>query len=177
METIWKKIEGYPMYEVSSLGIRRIGSKSVMKSQIDIKGYPRVYLRIDGVPRKGGTGFKRAWKRIHLEIAKAFIDNPMNKPQVNHKNGVKTDYSISNLEWVTAKENMVHALDLGLVKCNYGEDVITSKMTLQEVTGIRDLWDSGAFRTKKKLWEKLLVGKVSIGTVYSILNRRSWKHA
>ena len=67
------------------------------------KGYKSVLIRDNGVER---TVF------VHRIIATAFIPNPENKPQVNHKNGIKTDNRPSNLEWCTNQENCLHKVNI-----------------------------------------------------------------
>ena len=71
------------------------------------KGYLRVNIRDKG---------KIYCFRVHRLVAEAFIPNLDNKPQVNHKNGIKTDNRVKNLEWVSDEENKQHAIKHNLVR-------------------------------------------------------------
>lgn len=99
MDEVWKDIQGFEgLYQVSTWG--RIRSKrGFLKPYSNHKGYLKVCLSKDGVKYK---------KRVNRLVAEAFIDNPLNLPQVNHKDRDKSNNAISNLEWVTAKENRDH---------------------------------------------------------------------
>lgn len=109
MTEIWKVIEGTSgMVEVSNLGrVRSLlrSCKTILKLQKDAKGYLRVRVTVN----RQKLSFK-----VHREVAKAFIPNPANKPQVNHIDGNKTNNAVDNLEWATNKENAHHALENGL---------------------------------------------------------------
>jgi hypothetical protein len=95
---IWKSIEGYENYEVSSFGnIRNKNTGRVLKAAI-MSGYYCLGL---------SSGKTKTYS-VHQLVAKAFISNPENKCQVNHKDKNKLNNNITNLEWMTNKENCVH---------------------------------------------------------------------
>lgn len=119
-----ENIKGYEgLYSITNLG--RVWShrrKIWLIPGIDSKGYPNVKLSVYG---------KATTYKIHTMVARAFIDNPDNKPQINHKNGNKRDCRAINLEWVTARENLQHACDLGLNKCfklSYEDKVLACQL-------------------------------------------------
>jgi len=119
---IWKDVVGYEgLYEVSNTGllrslertgIRSDGVKHRRKSMlieptVSYEGYARSML-------SDKNSFQLNTSR-HRIVAKAFIPNPENKPQVNHIDGNKLNNNVENLEWVTAKENIAHAYDNNLI--------------------------------------------------------------
>lgn len=117
-----KWIEGYEgLYFIDTLGnivsVPRIEGRyihnkyNVMKTKTKNNGYVEVSLMRDG---------KMKTVLLHRVIAKAFIPNPDNLPWVNHKNGIKSDNRIENLEWCTVSQNTKHAFDnnLGNSKIN-----------------------------------------------------------
>lgn len=73
---------------------------------------------------------------VHRLVASVFIENNENKPYINHKNGIKTDNRVSNLEWVTPTENAKHAYTTGLKSGNHGFKNGYSNIVLNQETGI-----------------------------------------
>lgn len=98
---LWKDIKGYEgLYQVSNLGnVYSNISKKKLKPRIKIHSYLGVVLYNNEVVKHYS---------IHRLVAEVFIQNPENKPQVNHIDENKTNNMVSNLEWVTAKENCNH---------------------------------------------------------------------
>ena len=87
----------YANYEVSNLGrIRNKARGNTLKGFYDKDGYKIVCL---------SSGDNQKTFRVHRLVAEAFIPNPENKPQINHKNEVRDDNKVDNLEWSTSKEN------------------------------------------------------------------------
>lgn len=106
----WREVVDNENYMVSNTGrVRRRGS-DYDHSTYGMKGYQLVDLYSSGVRTK---------KRVNRLVAEAFIPNPDNKPEVNHKDGNKSNNNVENLEWVTKKENCRHAWDNGLTKPTY----------------------------------------------------------
>ena len=97
---IWKDIEGYEgIYQVSNMGRVRScpwGKIKILQGTKLSNGYIRVHLNHNG---------NHEYRLIHRLVAKAFIPNPDNLPQVNHKSEVKTENFVENLEWCDAQYN------------------------------------------------------------------------
>ena len=121
MKEVWKDIKGYEnLYQVSNYGNvksldryikNKNGKMQFYNEKIlrpnDSKGYLKVTLSKNNRQRTF---------RIHVLVAKTFISNPENKPEVNHKDGNKHNNHIDNLEWNTRRENEIHAYQKGLAK-------------------------------------------------------------
>jgi len=108
------------LYTINDIGLVYSCRKGkYMKNQLDKDGYCVINLR-------GKDGSVKGVK-IHRLVASHFIPNPENKETVNHKNGIKTDNSIDNLEWCSIAENIRHAKITGLINLK-GENNPMSKL-------------------------------------------------
>lgn len=105
---------------------------------------------------------------IHRIIALTFLENPYNKPQINHKNGIKIDNRVENLEWVTARENKIHAIKIGLVN----PQMTRGKLRKPEIDQIIKLIKEG----KKTQTEIGKIFNVTHSMVSYIKHKKQWKN-
>lgn len=169
----WREcFDGY--YEVSSIGRvrRRIANSAtkagrLMKHREDVRssvpGYPCVNLK--------GGGCTGRTTYIHSLVAEAFLGPRPDGHQVNHKNGIKNDNRVENLEWVTPSQNRKHAFDTGLQKPTAGSKRHNAKVTEGDVVEMRRRRERGDL-----LKDIAADYPIKIAMVSEICNRRHWTH-
>lgn len=169
----WKDIPGYEnYYQASNHGrIKRVGgyirhsnnsmknwSEKVLAQKQDAGGYLKVEFSKDG---------KRKNILCHRAVCAAFHENPQNLPQVNHKDGDKTNNSVDNLEWCSKSHNRLHAFATGLTSAK-GSKNSQAILTVDRVLKIRE--------SNERVKDLARQHGVSPATICDIKNRRSWAH-
>jgi hypothetical protein len=161
MSEVWKDVIGYEgYYQVSNKGrvrglTRTVGAANkktkIIKGRLKVptmneyRGYLQIVLS-----KKG----KNKTFKIHRLVAIVFIENVKNLQDVNHKDGDKLNNNVTNLEWVTRKDNIIHAYDNGLQK--HGENRVGAKLKDYEAREIYSLANEG------------LLSQIDIAKLYGI---------
>ena len=167
METLHNKYSDYALTVDGSVISMKYGKRNKMTPSLSNCGYLMVCLRQNG---------KQYLKSVHRLIAQTFIPNPENKPQVNHIDSDKTNNTVSNLEWCTAKENQTHAIKAGIFAFSDKEHLIkmrksaiesVAKFTKTEADMIKIIYKHMDTPSCRKIAEAY---KVSKSTIERIVN-------
>lgn len=147
----WKNIS--ENYRISSTGlVYSVRRDIILKPDKNSKGYLRVVL--DNKRRKF----------IHRLVATYFVPNPLNLPEVNHKDGNKLNNNMDNLEWMTGEDNIAHyRSSIGFLSPN-------AKLTEQQVIEMRKLLETNSIGDVANIYNLKYL------TVFKIKHRQSWKH-
>lgn len=145
---------------VYSLNFHRTGFTKILKAKCDKDGYLEVGLYKNG----------KKYYRIHRLVAMAFIPNPDNLPQVNHKDGVRDNNRHTNLEWCTARENIHHSWRAVNVKrTQRGEKNNATKLTNDRVV---EIWRLKGKKNQVTIAKKFNVSEDVVSMIHRQIN---WK--
>lgn len=146
MREIWLPVAGYGnAYSVSNLGrVMRTSPRNVPRLLTKSRAKPfvpsecRAFINRDGYPQvRIGPAGGQTTVCVHRLVARAFLPNPQNLRDVNHKDGDKENNRLDNLEWVTHQSNMRHAVDRGLQPVARGVAHARAKLTDADIRAIR----------------------------------------
>lgn len=168
----WKPLARWEgIYEISDLGrIKRIDNNNCAKAghimrPSNVNGYAAVRLRYKGRTERS---------LVHLHVLESFIGSRPTGMQINHKNGVRNDNRLENLEYCTPQQNIQHAYNVlnRTRKGAKGEANAKSKLTDEQVTTIRRLY-SGGGRSQQSIADEFGVTQTMIS---KIVLKQFWKH-
>ena len=101
---MWKQLRD-SFYEINTQGtVRNSKTKKEIKPRKEKDGYLIINL---------WSTFKGKTLKVHRLVAECFLENPLNKPHVNHKDSVRDNNNLGNLEWCTEQENILHGIQKG----------------------------------------------------------------
>lgn len=156
-EEKWVDAAGHQHYMVSSYG--RVWSnrrRMILRVQMQYNGYVRAWLGRDQHPL------------VHRLVLTSFVGTDPSKPWANHRNGVRSDNRLDNLEWTTASENILHKIQvLGQGRLN------THPRTHLSIADVRDIRKEIQSGTKRRLLAECY--GISLSTVHAIASHQNWK--
>lgn len=177
IEEIWKDIEGYEKsYKVSNYGRVKSLDRNITYSNGRICNHKGKILS----PMLSNNGYlyvhllentKRVKYSVHRLVAETFIKNDENKLEVNHKNGLKLDNRLKNLEWSTRQENVDHSYKIGL--CNQtGSNNTAAKLSKKDILKIK--WALKYLNIKQREISEIF--NISESQISKIKYEKNWKN-
>lgn len=173
---IWKDIKGYEgLYSISNTGrVKRLARNRIIATGVN---KPLKEKEIKTFKGKLGYIHVNLWKngqikqhRIHRLIMLAHTNKPEDKNIINHIDGDKSNNTLGNLEWCTARENTIHAYKTGLAKGKKGIENSQGRLTNEEVISMRNLYATGEY-TQKEIGEIFGISRRHAG---DIVNGKKW---
>lgn len=156
-----KKIVGYENYEIDEYGNIFNSNGIKMHQFLTYKNYMQISLCKNG---------KNKTYAVHRLLGLAYIDNPDNKPEINHIDGNRVNNIVENLEWVTHAENMQHSYRVNR-RTNCGENNPNAILTEEKVATIRSLFEIDKISRK----ELAIMFNINYQTVAKIIRNELWK--
>ena len=174
MTEIWAKLI-YPnipdelnRFEISTYGrLKNVQTQYIYKPNILNSGYYSVRTTV-------GSRNEKIHILIHKAVAYTFLSNLDNLPEVNHKDGNKTNNNINNLEWCTSHKNQQHKYDIGLFdkRLISGENNHCAKLTEDDVRYIRKNYIKGSKQFGTRAMARRFA--VSHPTILSVIKYETW---
>ena len=164
METqFFKRVKGAEDYYMASIWgeVYSIRFNKFLKPGKSNNGYLKVNISVGG---------KNRFRAIHRIIAETFLPTPEGKAEVNHKNGIRTDNRLENLEWCTHSENIQHSIKVTKT-FKIGERHASAKLNDEKIREIRMLTKFGVKQTRLANYYR-----VAQRTIFQIVHNQNWKH-
>ena len=178
MSEIWAPINGFERYyEISNSGKVRSRDRIITNN---FGSFIQPGKVLAGCKNKAGyvkqtltdENKKPHTVLVHRLVAQAFLPNPYNKKNVNHKDGNKSNNNVGNLEWATDSENVKHAIDTGLLKVRKGQEIYFAKFTDEQALYIKTAVLKGDLSIK----EACHMFSCCRRTISDMVKGRTWKH-
>lgn len=172
----WETIPGFSLYQASTMGRLKTfnwknqGKERIMKPALDGCGYLRTMLLSDNG--------KFETIKVHRIILKTFVGDPLYKDfECNHKNGIRSDNRLTNLEWVSRSYNQIHSFRVLGRERKFGSKNAMATLTEEQVIEIRKNYVYGK-KSKKGITKKQIAEKYGVGfaAIKQIVLGQSWRH-